>query len=127
MSTVIAIELDIPDDLSRFRLPPGVNSRLQELLDRQDQGTPLSPAEKEEAEGLVELAELLSLIKLRAQRAGRLCMTADERRCRSLASSGREPRRESMRVLPLEPGGTGSELSYRSHYAQGSGWRDRAR
>jgi len=70
MSTVIAIELDIPDDLSRFRLPPGVNSRLQELLDRQDQGRPLSLAERQEAEGLVELSELLSLIKLRAERAG---------------------------------------------------------
>ena len=57
---------------SVLRLPPGVNSRLQDLLDRQDQGTPLSPAEKEEAEGLVELSELLSLIKRRAQRAGRL-------------------------------------------------------
>jgi hypothetical protein len=62
----------IPGELSRFRLPPGVNSRLQELLDRQDQGIPLSPAEKQEAEGLVELSELLSLIKLRAQRAGYL-------------------------------------------------------
>ena len=70
MSTVIAIELDIPDDLSRFRLSPGVNSRLQELLDRQDEGKPLSAAGKQEAEGLVELSELLSLIKLRAERAG---------------------------------------------------------
>jgi len=48
-----------------------------------------------------------------------------ERRCRSFASSGREPGRESMRVLPLEPRGTGSELSHRSHHAQRSGWRDR--
>jgi hypothetical protein len=70
MSTVIAIELDLPDDLSRFRLPPGVDARLQELLDRQDRGILLSPAEREEAEGLVELSELLSLIKLRAQRLG---------------------------------------------------------
>ena len=72
MSTVIAIELEIPDDLAQFRMPPGVNSRLQESLDRQDQGTPLSAAEKQEAEGLVELSELLSLSKLRAQRAGHL-------------------------------------------------------
>jgi len=72
MSTVIAIELEMPDDLSQFRLPPGVKSRLQELLDRQDRGTPLSPAERQEAEGLVELSELLSLIKLRAQRAAHL-------------------------------------------------------
>ena len=48
-------------------------------------------------------------------------MTADERRCRSLTSSGREPRRELMRVLPLEPGGTGSEFSYRSHHTPARG------
>ena len=51
MSTVIAIELEIPDDLSRFRLPPGVNSRLQELLDRQDQGTPLLPPRSRKPKG----------------------------------------------------------------------------
>jgi hypothetical protein len=28
----------VPDDLARFRLPPAVNTRLQELLDRQDSG-----------------------------------------------------------------------------------------
>jgi len=31
-----------------------------------------------------------------------------------------------MRVLPLEPGGTGSKLSYRPHHAQRSGERDQA-
>lgn len=41
------------------------------LLDRQDQGDTLTPAERMEAEGLVDLAELLSLLKLRAQRAAR--------------------------------------------------------
>ncbi len=34
MSHVVAIELEIPDDLSRFRLPLAVNKRLQALLDR---------------------------------------------------------------------------------------------
>ena len=69
MSRVVTVEIDLPDDLPRFRLPPGVNARLQELLDRQDRGVRLSKAEREEAEGLVNLAELLSLLRMRAERA----------------------------------------------------------
>jgi len=64
----LTIEVDLPDDLARFRLPDGVDARLQELLDRQDSGTPLSPQEREEAEGLVNLADLLTLLRLRAER-----------------------------------------------------------
>lgn len=71
MSHVVAIELEMPDDLARFRLPPAVNKRLQALLDRQDIGARLTTAERKEAEGLVNLAELLSLLQLRAGRAGR--------------------------------------------------------
>jgi hypothetical protein len=69
MSEVVAIELEIPDDLARFRLPPGVQARLQALLDRQDEGATLTAAERQEAEGLVTPAELLSLLRLRAERA----------------------------------------------------------
>jgi hypothetical protein len=71
MSRVVAIEVELPDDLARFRLPPGVNARLQELLDRQDRGQPLKEAERLEAEGLVDLAELLTLLRLRAEGAAR--------------------------------------------------------
>ena len=69
MSHVVNFELDLPDDLDRLRLPDGVDARLCELLDRQDRGEPLTPAERREAEGLVTLAEMLSLIRLRAERA----------------------------------------------------------
>jgi hypothetical protein len=69
MSRIVAIELEWPDDRARLRLPPGVHARLQELLDRQDAGIPLSEAERREAEGLVELAEFLALLRLRAERA----------------------------------------------------------
>jgi len=68
MSHVVAIELEMPDDLARFRLPLAVNQRLQELLDRQDRGDRLTAAERKEAEGLVNLAELLSLLQQRAAR-----------------------------------------------------------
>jgi hypothetical protein len=69
MSQIVAIELEVPDDLARFRFPAALDLRLQRLLDRQDRGQTLSPEERREAEGLVDLAELLSLLRLRAERA----------------------------------------------------------
>lgn len=64
----LTLEVDVPDDLARFRLPDAVAARLQTLLDRQDSGEPLSTAERAEAEGLVNLAEFLTLLRLRAER-----------------------------------------------------------
>ena len=64
----LTLEVDLPEELSRFRLPAAVNARLQALLDRQDSGQPLSEAERAEAEGLVSLAEFLTLLRLRAER-----------------------------------------------------------
>ncbi|MEM7129259.1 MAG: hypothetical protein AAF702_23200 [Chloroflexota bacterium] len=52
----------------QFHLPDAVQARLQHLLDQQDAGTPLTPDERSEAEGLVELAEFLSLLHLRSLR-----------------------------------------------------------
>lgn len=72
MPTNILINLEIPTDLERFKLPKAVDQRLQYLLDKQDQGVELLPAERMEAEGLVNLAELLSLLKLRAHRISQL-------------------------------------------------------
>ncbi len=69
MSQVVTIELDLPDDLANFKLPPAVNARLRQLLDRQEKGVPLKHTERQEAEGLVELAELLTLLRLRAEGA----------------------------------------------------------
>lgn len=66
MSQTVALELLIPDDMAGFRLPPGVDERLTSLLDRQEGGERLSKAERQEAEGLVELAEMLALLRLRA-------------------------------------------------------------
>ncbi|MEW6756047.1 MAG: hypothetical protein AB1505_34475 [Candidatus Latescibacterota bacterium] len=68
MSQRVLVEIEMPDDLSRFSLPDGVDARLQELFDRQESGEVLTAAERKEAEGLVDLAELLSLLKLRTQR-----------------------------------------------------------
>ena len=68
MSQMFAFEMEVPEDLARFRLPAAVNTRLQALLDRQDNGDRLTLAERKEAQGLVKLAELLSLLRLRARR-----------------------------------------------------------
>ncbi len=42
MSQAIHLELEVPDDLARLRLPAGVQQRLTELLDKQDTGTTLN-------------------------------------------------------------------------------------
>ena len=71
MARHVVVELELPEDLEGIRLPPGVNERLQFLLDRQDMGQTLTAQESKEAEGLVNLAEFLSLLRLRALRASR--------------------------------------------------------
>lgn len=64
----LTLSIDPPADLARFRLPVAVAARLQWLLDRQDAGHVLTPDERAEAEGLVDVADLLSLLRLRAER-----------------------------------------------------------
>lgn len=71
MSQQVFIELEVPTDLIKFQLPEGVEHRLQDLLDKQDQGKNLTKAERMEAEGLVALSEFLSLLRLQAERAMR--------------------------------------------------------
>lgn len=68
MSQQVLVEIEMPVALNEFKLPRGVNERLQQLLDRQDQGQILSDSERLEAEGLVDLAEFLSLLSLRSKR-----------------------------------------------------------
>ena len=65
----VTIEIDMPADLKRFRLPKAVDRRLQDLLDKQSREGKLSRSERLEAEGLVDVSELLSLLKLRAKSA----------------------------------------------------------
>jgi hypothetical protein len=73
VSESFLVEVQFPDDLARFQLSAGVQSRLQDLLDRQDAGQPLTDAERSEAEGLVNVAELLTWLRLRTElgRVGR--------------------------------------------------------
>jgi len=66
MPRTVAIELEMPKDWRQFRLPPALHSRLQDLLDQQDQTGKLSPKERREAKALTELVDMLSLMKARA-------------------------------------------------------------
>jgi hypothetical protein len=65
-NVTVHIDLEMPTDLARLRLPEGLDRRLRVLLDKQDQGHALTDDERAEAEGIVELADLLTLLRLRA-------------------------------------------------------------
>jgi hypothetical protein len=65
------VQLDLPKDLRKFRMPAALDNRLQKLLDRQDERGKLTRAERREAEALAELSEMLSLLRLRAERGSR--------------------------------------------------------
>jgi len=68
-SAKVDLEIEVPEDLARLHLPEGVDRRLHALLDKQDGGTPLSPDEQAEADGLVDLADLLTLLRLRISKS----------------------------------------------------------
>ena len=69
MACSVLVQLDLPKDWRKFRLPPALHQRLQELLDRQDEQGGLSRGERREAAALAELVDMLSLIRLRAELA----------------------------------------------------------
>ena len=64
----LTIDIELPSDLQKCRLPAAVQQRLDRLLDQQDSGQELSADERLEAEGLVDLAEFLTLLRMRAER-----------------------------------------------------------
>jgi hypothetical protein len=67
MSQTVIVELPLPANWRKFRLPPSLRSRLQELLDKQDQTGKLSLKERREARALTELVDFLSMMRLRAK------------------------------------------------------------
>ena len=67
----LSVKIEMPISARQIKLPKGVDNRLQNLLDRQDRGDKLTLAERNEAEGLVELAEMLSLMRLRSESVSR--------------------------------------------------------
>jgi hypothetical protein len=96
MTSVVQIEIELPNDLARFRLPGGVQEWLTTLLDKQDGGQLLTDSEQREAEGLVNLSEFLSLLRLRAERA------ASSEHLRQIALGG-HLEGDARRIIPQGP------------------------
>lgn len=71
MPRSVVVQLELPKDWKRFRMPRALHERLQELLDRQDTEGRLSPRERREAGALAELADMLSVMRLRAEVAAK--------------------------------------------------------
>jgi hypothetical protein len=65
MSSVISAPVDWIESVSSLKLPPRADRRLQELMDRNNEGR-LDPTEHAELETLVELSESLSLVRAEA-------------------------------------------------------------
>jgi hypothetical protein len=58
----IATPVEFVTSVAEFRFSPKLNTKLQDLMDRNTEG-PLSEAEREELEALVELSETMSLLR----------------------------------------------------------------
>jgi len=62
VNSTIAAPIDWIEAVGNLRFPPKADHRLQELMDRNNEGL-LQESEKEELEALVELSERLSLVR----------------------------------------------------------------
>ena len=65
MISTIPAPIDWIEAVGNLRFPSRTDHRLQELMDRNTEGT-LEKAEREELEALVELSEQLSLVRAEA-------------------------------------------------------------
>jgi hypothetical protein len=65
VSTTIDAPLEWVETVSSLRLPPKADQRLQELMDRNNEGL-LTETERADLESLVELSERLSLVRAEA-------------------------------------------------------------
>jgi hypothetical protein len=57
--------MDWIESVGRLRLPAKADRRLQELMDRNNEGQ-LTPAERTEMEALIEVSETMSLVRAEA-------------------------------------------------------------
>ena len=62
MSSTIAAPIDWVRAVGKLQFPPKTDRRLQELMDRNNEGL-LKESERQELEALVELSEELSLVR----------------------------------------------------------------
>jgi len=62
MPTVIEAPVEMIEAIADLRFSPKTDQLLQSLMDRNTEGQ-LTPAEREELEGLVELSQTLALVR----------------------------------------------------------------
>lgn len=67
MNAVIPIPRELVEALSEFRFPPQADAHLQRLMDLNNDGR-LTPAQREELQGLVEMSERMSLFRAQAMK-----------------------------------------------------------
>jgi hypothetical protein len=67
MASVVQAPLEMVEAVAALRLPARADQRLQDLMDRNNDGS-LSPPEKDEMEVLVELSETISSVRAQALR-----------------------------------------------------------
>lgn len=65
MNAVIPTPRELVEALSEFRFPPRADVHLQQLMDQNNDGL-LTPAQREELEGLVEMSESMALFRAQA-------------------------------------------------------------
>lgn len=65
MNTTIDAPVEWVETIGQLRLPSKADDRLQQLMDRNNEGE-LAAGEREEMESLVELSEQLSLVRAEA-------------------------------------------------------------
>jgi hypothetical protein len=65
MSAIIAAPLDWVESVGKLRFPAKTDRRLEELMDRNDEGL-VTDSERQELEALAELSEQLSLVRAEA-------------------------------------------------------------
>lgn len=71
MTQELMVRIQVPEELEFFQFPESLNRRLHDLLDKQDAGEILTPEERSEAEGLVEVAQMISVLRGRTEVARR--------------------------------------------------------
>ena len=67
MGDEIRIPREMMEEVAALRLPARTDKRMQELMDRNNDGR-LNPSEREELESLVEMSETISLMRAKALR-----------------------------------------------------------
>jgi hypothetical protein len=65
MSAVMTVPRDLLEAVADLRFPPSLDYRLQELMDKNSEGS-LSEAERAELQALVELNEVITPVRARA-------------------------------------------------------------